>query len=342
MNTNRFDWNDDDPYAHYEAQFQPRPRRKVKAHHQPKKSQEEILDDITDLQHGLEGGFQPSYKPSHYESTWLLQSLQTFYDQHLISDIEALIKGGKEATVYRCTATEAVGLPWIAAKVYRPRQFRQLRNDKMYREGRAMLKDTGAEWSGRDTRMQRALEKGSRYGAAITHTSWLMYEFNTLDKLYQLGAAVPKPVAVDTDAILMEYLGDDQLPAPLLHSVRLERDEVKPLFAEVIRNIDLMLQNNVIHGDLSAYNILYWEGDIKLIDFPQVVNPHNNPNAAMILRRDIERMCQYFGAQGMRREAGPIFDDLWGRYVGDRREYDTADFSRLLAEDDRDDPFTTP
>lgn len=335
MNTNRFNWNDDDPYAHYEAQFQPRERRKVKANHKAKKTQEEILDEIADLQ-GLEGGFETTYQPSRYESGWLLQSLQTFYDQHLISDIEALVKGGKEATVYRCAATETVGLPWIAAKVYRPRQFRHLRNDKMYREGRGMLKDSGAEWSGRDTRMQRALEKGSRFGAAVAHTSWLMYEFNTLQKLYDAGASVPKPIAVGSEAILMAYLGDDQLPAPPLHAVRLEADEVKPLFREVIRNIDLMLQHDLIHGDLSAYNILYWEGDITLIDFPQVVNPHNNPNAAMILKRDIERICQYFASQGMRRDAGAIFDELWRRYVGDRREYDTADFSRLIdeAEDD--------
>lgn len=335
MNSNRFDWNDDDPYAHYEAQFQPRAGRKVKPNHKTKKTQEEILDEIADLQ-GLEGGFETTYQPSRYESGWLLQSLQTFYDQHLISDIEALVKGGKEATVYRCTSTEALDIPWVAAKVYRPRQFRHLRNDKTYREGRGMLKDSGAEWSGRDTRMQRALEKGSRFGAAVAHTSWLMYEFNTLQKLYAAGAAVPQPVAVGSEAILMEYLGDDQLPAPPLHAVRLEPDEVLPLFREVVRNIDLMLQHDLIHGDLSAYNILYWEGEVKLIDFPQVVNPHSNPNAAMILRRDIERICQYFASQGVRRPAGAIFDELWRRYVGDRRENDTADFSRLLDEDEEE------
>ncbi len=70
----------------------------------------------------------------------------------------------------------------------------------------------------------------------------------------------------------------------------------------------------MIHGDLSAYNILYWEGKITLIDFPQVSNIETNSNAYFILERDITRTCEYFARQGLHRDAAVIMDRLWQRY----------------------------
>ena len=70
----------------------------------------------------------------------------------------------------------------------------------------------------------------------------------------------------------------------------------------------------MIHGDLSAYNILYWDGTITLIDFPQVVDVYNNREAMPILARDVERVCAYFARQGAHHEAGPIVERLWARY----------------------------
>jgi RIO kinase 1 len=83
-----------------------------------------------------------------------------------------------------------------------------------------------------------------------------------------------------------------------------------------MRNIELMLQHNMIHGDLSAYNILYWQGCITLIDFPQVTMALTNTSAYAILRRDVQRICEYFALQGFEREATPIVDRLWWKYVG--------------------------
>jgi RIO kinase 1 len=76
-----------------------------------------------------------------------------------------------------------------------------------------------------------------------------------------------------------------------------------------------MLQHDLIHGDLSAYNILYWAGEITIIDFPQATNSLTNHNAYTILERDIARVCEYFAQQGVQSEPGAITDDLWHRYV---------------------------
>ncbi len=80
-------------------------------------------------------------------------------------------------------------------------------------------------------------------------------------------------------------------------------------------NVELFLACDRIHADLSAYNVLYWQGQVRIIDFPQVVDPWTNPSALSLLARDIQRLCQYFARQGVESNAGRIVDDLWGRFM---------------------------
>ncbi len=93
--------------------------------------------------------------------------------------------------------------------------------------------------------------------------------------------------------------------------MELERDEAQRLFERTVWNIDLMLSHDRIHGDLSAYNILYWEGEIRLIDFPQAVSPGENRNALGIFQRDVRRTCEYFAAQGVRCNPRKLALELW-------------------------------
>lgn len=310
------DWHDDDRYADYEAAFDATPRheRKRKANHKPKKSDNDIINDAGGSD-ALKSRDDMTYRPSLFEEGWLLDSVRPFYDRGLIRDILINIKGGKEASVYCCEAQPETGASLFAAKVYRPQMFRNLRNDAMYREGREVLTAEGKAVKATDQRIMRALGKKSSFGAQVAHTSWLMYEFNTLKRLYEAGATVPKPYAAGENAILMTYVGGDTIAAPLLHDVRLQRDEAKPLLYEVIRNIDLMLRMGYVHGDLSAFNILYWEGTITLIDFPQVTNLHTNRNAYPILERDVTRVCEYFARFGIRADAVQIARAMWDRYA---------------------------
>ncbi len=295
---------------------QSRRKRKQKVNHQPKKSEEEIISELAD-ETGIAGGFEMTYSPGekdHHQNQWLQDSLISFFYQDLISDVVAMVKGGKEASVYRCKAHDTSDKQWLAAKVYRPRMFRNLRNDGMYREGRTALDMNGKEINAKDWRALKAMNTGNTRGQAMSHTSWLMYENKTLRDLYAAGAAVPEPLAVSENALLMDYIGDEFGPAPTLSEVTIEPHEVEPLFKEVMRNIDLMLQHGIIHGDLSAYNILYWNGKIMLIDFPQVVNIQNNRYARKILTRDVERVCEYFQNLGLKVDEKDIADKLWQAY----------------------------
>jgi RIO kinase 1 len=331
-----------DKYEVYEELFDPaqegrETHGRLKANHKPKKTRSEIIADLTDDTSDVELGFETTYRPSRYESGWLLSSLYSFYDEGLISDVLAQIKGGKEASVYRCQATAATGGGMLAAKVYRPRMFRNLRNDAMYRQGREILVEGGGP-AGRDAGyIERAIRHKTAFGLQAAHTSWLMYEFTAMEQLYEAGGAVPRPIASSPNAILMSYHGDERMAAPTLNTVALERDEAEALFREVLRNIELMLQHDLIHGDLSAYNILYWApegppGEITLIDFPQVVNLRSNPKARFVLERDIQRICEYFAQQGVPCDAAAIMHDIWTRHMETPHADDLkADWSRLLA-----------
>ena len=184
----------------------------------------------------------------------------------------------------------------LAAKVYRPRKLRNLRNDALYREGRPDVDGDGKVLQ--DDGMLHAMRKKTRYGAELLHTSWIGHEYSTLQDLHAASADVPRPFASDSNAILMDYIGDETMAAQPLITVSLEPDEVKPLFERSMRNIEIMLAHGSIHGDLSAYNILYWDGEITLIDFPQAINPSENRSAYRIFERDIVRVCEYFARQG--------------------------------------------
>jgi RIO kinase 1 len=331
-----------DRYERYEELFEPmwtdhKAQRRPKANHRPKKTHSQIIAELTDDTSDVELGFSTTYKPSRYEAGWLLSSLYSFYDEGLITDVLALVKGGKEASVYLCQAHPAVGTDLLAAKVYRPRMFRNLRNDKMYRQGREILV-AGGNPAGRDSGyIERAIRNKTPFGLQASHTSWLMYEFTAIESLHEAGAAVPRPIAPGDNAILMSYHGDERMAAPTLNTVNLERDEAHRLFREVLRNIDLMLQHDLVHGDLSAYNILYWlpedgPSEITLIDFPQIINLHTNRNAHFILRRDIQRICGYFSGQGVDCDPAAILDEFWTRYVEQPDPEDLkADWSRLEA-----------
>jgi RIO kinase 1 len=257
-----------------------------------------------------------TYKPSLFEANWLYDSLAPFFDQGLVTDVLARVRGGKEANVYVCRAHDAVGVPLLAAKVYRPRMFRQIRDDAIYREGREILSESGSLVKKTDSRIMRAIGKKSAYGMQVSHTSWLMFEYTTLVRLHQAGVAVPRTYGSAPNALLMQYIGELGEPAPTLSQVDLSPEEAGTLWKFTLQQIERMLAHGVIHGDLSAYNLLYWEEAITLIDFPQVTHPDNSLNARTLFERDLERVAEYFTRQGVPDlDSTTIAASLWNRHV---------------------------
>ncbi len=259
--------------------------------------------------------FNPALLASRRDAPWILSSLAPFYDQHLITDVLHEAHSGKEANVYCCKAHPSTGVEYLAAKVYRPRMFRSLRNDAIYRFSRVQRDEQGQAEHGNSRRGSAATRKTER-GRAAQVASWIDYEYQTQRLLYAHGANVPRPFAQLGNAVLMEYIGAVGDPAPRLSDVVLEQEEAKPLFECILRNIELALIHGRIHGDLSAYNVLYWQGSVTLIDFAQAVDPYHNSDVFSLFVRDIERTCQYFAYYGVKRDAHKLARQIWSRHMG--------------------------
>jgi RIO kinase 1 len=250
-----------------------------------------------------------TYQAARHEQAWLKKYLGGFFEAHWLTDVLKLVTGGKEANVYLCEGHTSTEVNILAAKVYRPRQFRNLRKDHIYREGRQDLDSSGNMIKNHG--MLRSIEKKSTLGLELSHISWLEHEYLALQKLHSIGVDVPKPFTRGDNAILMEYIGDKQMAAQTLNSVELSYQEAHELYQRVLYNIESMLSLDIIHGDLSAYNILYWHGKITMIDFPQMVNPHQNVNAWRIFERDVLKICEYFARMGIRSKPGKIASSMW-------------------------------
>ncbi|MEM7332734.1 MAG: RIO1 family regulatory kinase/ATPase [Chloroflexota bacterium] len=273
-------------------------------------------DDIHEMDDGIES-WVPTYvrnlDPKHHEREWVINSLGHFYRDNIVSDVTRLVKGGKEANVYCCTGHENSGEALIAAKLYRPRMLRSLKNDAIYKIGRTAVDEGGQAIRNRRERV--AIQKKTRFGKRLDFDQWIGTEFRVLEELYEAGAAVPKPIGYHNTTLLMSFIGDEYGSAPTLSEVSIEREEANPLFNALLEDVSIMLNHGYVHGDLSAYNILYWEGELTLIDFPQMVNAHKNPHAYKLFERDISRVCDYFSRFGITHHVKALARSLWHEHM---------------------------
>jgi len=315
MRLNPDDYVDDDEGP--ESSGQPGAKARNKPSHLGRAGRVQFLTDAAahrdKVNMDLHEGFVPTFHASEHERGWTVAYLEEFYNRQIITDVLGKVKGGKEANVYCCAAGPETGVELIAAKIYRPRMFRNLRNDAQYRQGRELLDEEGKVSHAR--REVLAMRKNTRYGKVLRHISWLQAEYNTLRALHAAGADIPKPLAQGENVILMEFVGAQDLPAPNLNQVNLSRGQARSVFARLIENVEIMLACHTVHADLSAYNVLFWDGAFKIIDFPQAVDPRRNADAQALFNRDVARVCQHFTRYGITTDADTLARRLWERYA---------------------------
>jgi RIO kinase 1 len=220
----------------------------------------------------------------------------------LVRDVVGRIGDGKEATVYLCEAEPSTGAEWLAAKVYRADKFRAFRGGRTYAGERSAL----------DARSKRAMRTKTGTGRSIAHHEWVIWEWETLCTLHQAGADVPEPIAGTDDAILMQLVGDGGGAAPQLRHVRLEPDVARAALARLLRNVETFLDCHLVHGDLSAYNVLWHDDRPWIIDVPQSLNLHTHRGGYEHLHRDVANLERYFARYGL--SCGGFAERAWSRY----------------------------
>ncbi len=224
----------------------------------------------------------------------------------VIDEVCARLKSGKEADLWLVRH----GAEIVAAKVYKARETRSFHNDAAYREGRRV----------RNTRTQRAMDRGSRFGQAAAEDAWKAKEADALHALHAAGVRVPRPVMFYEGVLLMELVVDAHgHPAPRLVDAPVAREQAAALYADLRAQAVRMLCCDLVHGDLSPYNVLLGRDGPVVIDFPQVVGAAHNSQAEAFFVRDLENLRRHLaGIDPALRAAGGDAREIWHAYV--RRE----------------------
>ena len=224
--------------------------------------------------------------------------LQQLFERGLLLDIESQLKSGKEATVYLARGPSGR----LVAKVYRDEAHRALKDDSIYRHGRFVS----------DRRVKKMLDQSSRRGLTPELALWVFHEYKMLWELHRAGVPVPMPavgpggeeIAQAGRVVLMELIEEGGEAAPRLADMELSPEEAQSAWEQSVALLGRLQELGKVHGDLSTYNLLWRDGEVVLIDVPQMVEIGRNRHARALLERDIESLIGSFRRLGI--EADPL------------------------------------
>lgn len=229
----------------------------------------------------------------------------------IISEVLGRLQSGKEAEVFIVRYGERV----VAAKVYKDHSQRSFKNKSAYKEGRGV----------RNSRDQRAMGRRSSFGKDTEEIAWKSAEVDAMYKLHAAAVRIPAPVLYFEGVLLMELVLDAEgVTARRLIDTKLSADQANAAYHDMLVQLVRMLSCDLIHGDLSPYNVLWGAGGPTIIDFPQIVSAAQNSNSERFFLRDAENILGYFRASDPRLDVrrGDAAE-IWRAYM--RREL-TSDF----------------
>ncbi|WP_322938319.1 serine protein kinase RIO [Nocardioides bizhenqiangii] len=214
-----------------------------------------------------------------------------------------ILKTGKEADVFlleRADPLEPDQAVVMAAKRYRSPEHRTFHRSAAYTEGRSMKR----------SRDERAVKRKSTFGREVAAGEWAISEWSALVRCWKLGLPVPYPVQIDGTELLMEWITVDGETAPRLAQTRPDHALLTSYFEQLRYALATMVQAGLVHGDLSAYNILAAGEKLVIIDLPQIVDLVGNAAGFDFLLRDCTNVCDWFRRRGLEVDGQELFGDL--------------------------------
>lgn len=231
--------------------------------------------------------------------------LEPLLEDGMIDEVLRPLMSGKEASVY----VVRLGDELRCAKVYKEANKRSFRQAAEYQEGRKV----------RNSRAQRAMSKGSKYGRKEQEQAWQNAEVSALFRLANAGVRVPKPFDFQDGVLLMELVEDGEGDvAPRLNDVDLHPDDAREFHAFMMQEIVKMLCEGLVHGDLSEFNVLLGPEGPVIIDLPQAVDAAGNHHAFAMLERDVANMSNYFGQFAPELRYTKYAKEMWALYEAGR------------------------
>lgn len=128
---------------------------------------------------------------------------------------------------------------------------------------------------------------------------WTRREFKNLQRAMKYAVRAPEPVIFRNNVLVMEFIGDES-PAPRLKDIEksLEKPDFEELYDYIMGVIErLWKRGDMVHGDLSEYNVLLWDGPV-VIDWSQATVRRNRMSIEL-LKRDLRNVINYFARKGV-------------------------------------------
>jgi len=205
-----------------------------------------------------------------------LMSLYDLLNRGIIDEMLGVISAGKESRVYWAKSHEGD----LAVKIYLTSSMEFRKSILQYIAG-----DPRFEGVKRETRH-------------LIYT-WALKEYKNLEEALRAGVRVPRPIKAHRNILVMEFIGEEGVPAPLLKECTLSMEEAKEIFEEVLNFIKLLYTKaEIVHADLSEFNMMLWNGKCYLIDFGQAVSI-KHPLAHEYLIRDLKNVIRFFSENGV-------------------------------------------
>jgi len=199
-----------------------------------------------------------------------LMTVYDFLNKGTIDSIFGVVNSGKEARIYWGKDSDGNEL---AIKIYLTVSAEFKKGMLSYIEG-----DPRFSHVKRDTR-------------SLVYT-WAQKEFKNLQRAHEVTVRVPKPIAVSHNVLIMEFIGENGVSAPLLKDSFPKNPE--KLYQQLLAYVEKLYQKaGLVHADLSEYNVMLWKSKPVLFDFAQAVLT-KHPMASRFLKRDLENLFQYF------------------------------------------------
>ena len=219
------------------------------------------------------------------------------------------LRAGKEAGCFLVRRTSGERYCLLVRKDYRKRSDRSY-NQPVRAGERGIRRELYMESVNiRLGSERKAVAKGNYVGKLVMEATWAAREFAALERLWQAGARVPFPVEPAEHGFYMQYVGTIASGAPRLADMRLSREEAVSIFDKLIDQLRIFAALGVVHGDLSAYNVLVQHGAPWIIDMPQAVDLDHS-RGPELFARDVANLCTHFTRLGAHRDPDALTREL--------------------------------
>jgi len=199
-----------------------------------------------------------------------LMVIYQFLNSGVLYEVHGVVNAGKEARIYWGKNKEGKDL---AVKIYLTASAEFKKGMLKYIEGDYRFKGIK-----RDTR-------------SLIFT-WAQKEFRNLEQASRAKVRVPKPVAVKNNVLIMEFIGKNGVNAASLKEQA--PSDPEKVYEVLLTYMEKLYQKaDLVHGDLSEYNIMMWKGKPVIFDVAQAV-PTSHPMAEFFLRRDLTNVNRFF------------------------------------------------